>query len=64
VRAADVVVIVTGHRNVDYKMVLQNAKRVVDTTSVTAGLQHSGKVMRLGAPTPRRAADVGGNGAE
>ena len=35
-KAADVVVIVTGHKVVDYGFVLQHARRVVDTTSVTA----------------------------
>ena len=64
VRAADVVVIVTGHRSVDYTMVLQNAKRVVDTTSVTAGITPAGTVTRLGAPASRWSAGVGGNGTE
>ncbi len=63
VRAADVVVIVTGHRNVDYGMILAHAKRVVDTTSVTAGMESRAQVVRLGAPTNARAADVGANGA-
>lgn len=51
IRAADVVVIVTGHGNVDYGLVLQHAKRVVDTTSVTAGLENNEHVIRLGAPS-------------
>jgi UDP-N-acetyl-D-glucosamine dehydrogenase len=50
VRAADLVVIVTGHRMVDYGMVLENAHRIVDTTSVTAGMHKNGNVIRLGAP--------------
>src|SRR5262249_28073639 len=61
--AADVVVIVTGHRSVDYAMVLANAKRVVDTTSVTMGLPNNEGVVRLGAPTHFRAADGGANGS-
>lgn len=48
--AADVVVIVTGHRAVDYTMVLEHARCVVDTTAVTSGLQMDGKLIRLGAP--------------
>lgn len=54
--AADVVVIVTGHRAVDYTLVLEHAKCVVDTTSVTSGLQMDGKLIRLGASagTPTR----------
>lgn len=63
-RAADVVVIVTGHRAVDYGMVLQYAKRVVDTTSVTAALPNNGHVIRLGAPSAPRGADNGANGSE
>lgn len=59
VRAADVVVIITGHRNVDYGMVLANAKRVVDTTSVTAALPHNENVVRLGALSPTRPIDLG-----
>ena len=61
---ADVVVIVTGHRNVDYGMVLANAKRIVDTTSVTAAMPQNGHVVRLGAPSSLHAADMGVNGAE
>lgn len=58
-QAADVVVIVTGHRSVDYAMVLKHAKRVVDTTSVTAKLDKNGAVIRLGAPSGLHAADMG-----
>lgn len=63
VRAADAIVIVTGHHRVDYTMVLENAQRVVDTTSVTSSLPHNGKVIRLGTPSAMPAADVGANGA-
>jgi UDP-N-acetyl-D-glucosamine dehydrogenase len=59
VRAADVIVIVTGHRVVDYRMVLRHAKRVVDTSGVTAGLAPTPNVVRLGAPNGWRAAGVG-----
>lgn len=62
VRAADIVVIVTGHRNVDYGMVLANAKRVVDTTSVTAALPNNGRVLRLGASNGVRGVERGANG--
>lgn len=54
VSAADVVVIVTGHRHVNYELVLEHAKRVVDTTDVTAGLDKDARVVRLGAPTAGR----------
>lgn len=36
VRSADAVVIVTDHKNVDYPLILDNAKLVVDTRNVTA----------------------------
>lgn len=60
VRGADVCVIITGHRNVDYAMVLENAACVVDTTSITHALPHRAHVYRLG--TPMRQAP-GANGA-
>lgn len=63
IATADVVVIVTGHRTVDYDMVLKHAKRVVDTTSVTAALPHNEQVVRLGAPSALRATDMGANSA-
>jgi UDP-N-acetyl-D-glucosamine dehydrogenase len=62
--AADGVVIVTGHRNVDYAQVLQQATLVVDTCDACAAvLRQSGplaaawrqKVVRLGAPLEQRA---------
>ena len=55
IRAADVCVIITGHRNVDYTMVLENATCVVDTTNVTVGMPRAAKVFRLGAPAPNGA---------
>lgn len=61
VRAADIVVIITGHRSIDYSMVLANARCVVDTTRATMGLAHDGQVIRLGAPTHTSA--TGANGA-
>lgn len=52
-RWADVVVIVTGHRAVDYSRVLRTARLVVDTCNATAGTPHgSALVIRLGAPMP------------
>ena len=47
---ADCVVIVTGHRSVDYREVVDHAARVVDTCNATAGLEVGReKVLRLGA---------------
>ncbi len=63
VRAADVVVIITGHSNVDYGMVVANAKRVVDTTRVTTGMSHADQVVRLGAPSPFRHTSAADNGS-
>lgn len=48
--AADCVVIVSGHRLVDYSRVLQHARLVIDTANVTAGLSGSAHVVRVGAP--------------
>ncbi len=53
VRAADACVIITGHRIIDYMMVLDNAACVVDTTSITLALPQRARVYRLGAPPPR-----------
>jgi UDP-N-acetyl-D-glucosamine dehydrogenase len=52
--AADCVVIVTGHKSIDYGWVVENSRLVVDTVNVTrpeAG--EKGHVMRLGAPHVR-----------
>ena len=49
-QAADVVVIVTGHHNVDYGRVVQQAALVVDTCNATHGIVGSAKIVRLGAP--------------
>ena len=46
----DVVVIVTGHHNVDYGQVLQQASLVVDSCYATRGFTGSARVVRLGAP--------------
>jgi UDP-N-acetyl-D-glucosamine dehydrogenase len=58
VAAADVVVIVTGHHAVDYQLVTEHARLVVDTTNVTRDLPTRGEIVRLGAPTPA----LSGNG--
>lgn len=51
-RAVDAVVIVTGHRNMDYPLVLEHALLVVDTCNATRGRQGMGFLVRLGAPLP------------
>jgi UDP-N-acetyl-D-glucosamine dehydrogenase len=52
--AADCVVIVTDHRDLDYAHIVQHANLIVDTRNVTAGVTgDSKKVVRLGAPLPR-----------
>jgi UDP-N-acetyl-D-glucosamine dehydrogenase len=52
-RWADVVVIVTGHRAVDYPKVVATARLVVDTCNATAGIpSSSARIVRLGAPWP------------
>jgi UDP-N-acetyl-D-glucosamine dehydrogenase len=52
-KAADAVVIVTGHREVDYCRVLEQAAVVIDSCSVTHGQAGQAQVIRLGAPLPR-----------
>jgi UDP-N-acetyl-D-glucosamine dehydrogenase len=47
---ADCVAILTDHRAVDYRMVLQSARLIVDTRDAIAG-EHA-HVLKLGAPPP------------
>ncbi|MGD2104483.1 MAG: nucleotide sugar dehydrogenase [Anaerolineae bacterium] len=52
--SADCVVIVTGHRCVDYQRVVDKATRVVDTCNATAGVEGGDdRVLRLGVGQPR-----------
>lgn len=44
---ADCVIIVTDHRTVDYKWVVENAKLVVDTRNATRPLGENEKIIRL-----------------
>jgi UDP-N-acetyl-D-glucosamine dehydrogenase len=52
--AADCVAILTEHRAVDYRMVVESARLIVDTRNAIAG-EHA-HVLKLGAPAPRRVA--------
>ncbi len=47
-QATDVVVIVTGHHNVDYGWVLQRASLVVDSCNAAQGFTGTARVIRLG----------------
>jgi UDP-N-acetyl-D-glucosamine dehydrogenase len=50
---ADVVVIVTGHRKLDYNRVVTKARQVVDCCNATGNTgAHQSRVVRLGAPFP------------
>ena len=44
---ADCVIIVTDHRTVDYKWVVENAKLVVDSRNATRPLGENEKIIRL-----------------
>ncbi len=48
--AADCVIIVSGHRAVDYALVMQHARLVLDTCNATKGLTGPARVVRIGAP--------------
>ncbi len=51
IAAADCVVIVTGHRSLDYAHIVQHADLVVDTCNATATVSEGReKIVRLGAP--------------
>jgi UDP-N-acetyl-D-glucosamine dehydrogenase len=49
-RGSDAVVIVTPHRSVDYGLVIAQAPLIVDSSNVTAGIDHARRIVRLGAP--------------
>jgi UDP-N-acetyl-D-glucosamine dehydrogenase len=53
--AADCVVIVASHKAVDYPKVVRHARLVVDAVNVTQGLAGPPQVVRLGAPSWKRA---------
>lgn len=55
----DVVLVITGHRAVDYQLVAETAKLVVDTTNVTAAVHARANIVRLGAPVVSGAANGG-----
>jgi UDP-N-acetyl-D-glucosamine dehydrogenase len=54
--AADCVIVVAGHKVVDYGRVLRQARLVVDTVNVTHSQPDSGtaEVIRVGAPLPEQ----------
>jgi UDP-N-acetyl-D-glucosamine dehydrogenase len=56
--AADCVVIIAGHQAVDYALVVQQARLVVDTRNVTMGLSGPARIARVGAPFLGARADV------
>jgi len=49
-RACDVAIIVTAHRSVNYRLVVEHAPLVIDSANVTTGLGHAEKIARVGAP--------------
>lgn len=49
-QTADVVVIVTGHHNVDYGRVARETALIVDTCYATRNITGNAKIVRLGAP--------------
>jgi UDP-N-acetyl-D-glucosamine dehydrogenase len=49
-RGSDAVVIVTPHHSVDYKLVIAHAPLIVDSANATAGMDHTQRIVRLGAP--------------
>jgi UDP-N-acetyl-D-glucosamine dehydrogenase len=51
----DIVVIVTAHRKVNYRLVAQAARLIVDSANATKGLGDPAKIIRVGAPFTRKA---------
>jgi UDP-N-acetyl-D-glucosamine dehydrogenase len=55
-KSADCVIIVTGHRAIDYAFVVRNARAVVDCCNVTDGVDGDlSRVIRLGNGVKNRA---------
>jgi UDP-N-acetyl-D-glucosamine dehydrogenase len=52
--AADCVVIVSGHHAVNYDRVVRQASLVIDTCNATQGLSGPSRIVRVGAPLPKR----------
>jgi len=52
ISSQDLVIITTGHTNVDYKMVVDHASLILDTRNATQGIE-SPKIARLGVGTQR-----------
>jgi len=52
-RACDLALIVTAHKSVNYRLVVENAPLVVDSANATKGLGHLEKITRVGAPYRR-----------
>ena len=50
IRASDIVIIVTAHSSIDYRLVVDNASLVVDSANATKGLGRAEKIARIGAP--------------
>jgi UDP-N-acetyl-D-glucosamine dehydrogenase len=48
--AVDCVIIVAGHRAVDYAQVVRQATLIVDTVNATSGLHGPSRIVRVGAP--------------
>lgn len=46
----DIVIIVTAHSKLNYRLVVANAALIVDSANATQGLGHPDKIMRVGAP--------------
>jgi UDP-N-acetyl-D-glucosamine dehydrogenase len=49
-KACDIAIIVTAHKTVNYRLVVEHAPLIVDTANATQGLRRAEKIVRLGAP--------------
>lgn len=59
ISAHDLVLVVTGHRSVNYQLVADAAPLIVDTTNATAAVQRRSNLVRLGAPVAAGATNGG-----
>ncbi|MBM3127593.1 MAG: nucleotide sugar dehydrogenase [Chloroflexi bacterium] len=52
--ACDIAIIVTAHKKINYRLVVENAPLIVDSANATKGLGRAEKITRVGAPKEQK----------
>lgn len=53
-RACDIAIIVTAHKTINYRLIVEHAPLIVDSANATKGLGHTEKITRVGAPKEKK----------